>query len=288
MCPCTAPTDSNDCSSTATPCKTLQHAINLTAGQPGYDTVSFVLPPGVTSAPLNESVTIGTGDVTINGSLPTGDRITLVTKERSVSPIDIKAAARVTITSINFIGSRDGHSAIYIHDQASEITLNNCDFTNYTGKPGHGVSGGAIAVVGPHNAGYAFDVLIRGCYFTRCNTSWDGGAISLNNMQNATITGCVFEGNEAGITGGALWGDHGNASTTIDISRCVFSNNRAYDYRSGGAIIMWRAGRFSLEDSRLTGNAAMYTGGSSDGGAMYLSDNKEVTGRAQIGFGKQV
>jgi hypothetical protein len=89
-----------------------------------------------------------------------------------------------------------------------------------------------------------------------------GGAIYFEYYYgNPKIENCTFEENEAG-QGGAIYNEYGydQEDDVLDIDRCVFKKNKAYDesgsYGYGGAIMFYDSYQLNITNSLFDGNVA--------------------------------
>jgi predicted outer membrane repeat protein len=118
---------------------------------------------------------------------------------------------------------------------------------------------------GAYNGGALYaegDVLIRDSEITSNSTSRDGAALyAWNSARTVTISNSVFDGNTAGVNGGAI------LAATVNASGSTFTDNDAVI--DGGAI---NATTVTVTGSTFTDNDA-----DDDGGAIY-ADTVTVTG----------
>src|SRR5262245_34696682 len=102
----------------------------------------------------------------------------------------------------------------------------------------------------------------------------DGGAIDFSPTDGSlTIDGCVFDGNKATQSGGAIHvvGD-GSAATSVTISNSTFSGNSA---KSGGAMNLSNC-QATVTNCTISGNS----GSSSAGGALVVADGDDLLASA--------
>ena len=149
----------------------------------------------------------------------------------------------------------DGKSRIFIVT-GKDIILKNIVFRN-----GRCFSNGmrSISNGGVNNNGGAVRVNFAGCNLTMDNCIFldnradeNGGAIDNNHARQLKICDCEFEGNSAGVFGGAINTRMGQM--TIEDSNFI-SNNGMY----GGAINEYK-GELHISGSEFWGNSAKYGG----------------------------
>jgi hypothetical protein len=109
------------------------------------------------------------------------------------------------------------------------------------------------------------DLIIKGSSFINNIAGWSGGAISLNNFVNATITNSNFNNNSVDKYGGAITN---NANLTVDSYNFTGNGVRNPQY-GGGAISVFNCYEVSLNlrNSIFKNNTA------SQGGALYIQKN---------------
>ena len=149
-----------------------------------------------------------------------------------------------------------GNTAIFgggaMFNRNGAPTIIDCTFIGNT----TGQGGGAVA-----NGG-SFARLI-GCRFAG-NTASFGGAIANDvNAASVTVTQCVFDGNSAGVFGGAI----SNSYTDLTVTNSVFADNSS----GAGGAIRAREGLVSITNSVFTGNAAT----SAEGGAIAFDNSAQ-------------
>lgn len=159
-----------------------------------------------------------------------------------------------TIEYCDFIGNSDNLYGAAIYSK-SNTTIYDCDFQNNivttTTQKGYG---GAIYLDGS-------SPFVISCYFTNNTVASDyewagGGAIyCTDNVKNAYILGCQFNGNSA-CEGGAI-----RAYNNVIINHCGFNGNKA---AFGGAV--YTSYTISIHNSSFYDNVADYSGG-----ALYTS-----------------
>jgi predicted outer membrane repeat protein len=99
-----------------------------------------------------------------------------------------------------------------------------------------------------------------------------GGGLQVDAGGSARMNECVFDGNVALITGGAI--DVANTDASIDVSGGQFVNNDADD---GGAVFVYGRASATIENTSLNMNAAVSGGALSMGGAGGAADLSSCT-----------
>lgn len=148
----------------------------------------------------------------------------------------------------------------------SEIVIDNCIFVNNHADFIHehvdDEGGGAIS------ARIAYIRLnIKNSKFARADTKTSGGAINCHTNQDILIENCIFESNEAGFDGGALFFKiSSECKVYSNGNRSIFKNNRANQY--GGAIFVKTDKTFEISNVSFNGNSSGVSGG-----AVYMEGN---------------
>jgi predicted outer membrane repeat protein len=131
----------------------------------------------------------------------------------------LKIDSTVTISDCDFIGNE---GAVYPMNGGNAV-ITNCYFYGNTTT----FYGGAIRTTG----GTTTD--IKNCIFTDNISDYGAGAISFE-MGNHRLANCIFAGNRAGGSGGAIATSHLLIPKgSLTIINCTFSDNEAHN---GGAI----------------------------------------------------
>ncbi len=172
----------------------------------------------------------------------------------SGSAILNNAGCTIVVSKSTFSGNTAGSYAVLF--QLGTGTITNCVFTN-------NVAGEGAAV---YTSGVAAKSQVSGCTFTGNKAiSGAGGALS-EYHSNSNVLNCVFTGNSALKGGGAIYNDGQDTSATIQssitVSGCTFTNNKAGSNYGGGAIMTY-AGPMTISNSKFNGNTA------GNGGALY-------------------
>lgn len=106
-----------------------------------------------------------------------------------------------------------------VEEPGQSLTVLDCRFQD---NQAGGVGGGI-------DFRYQADATIAGCVF-QGNHAYRGGGLACDNM-NASIATCVFRDNSANVAGGGLWCS--GAGTSIRVTACTFDGNHA---GRGGAV----------------------------------------------------
>ncbi|MEC3881016.1 right-handed parallel beta-helix repeat-containing protein, partial [Parapedobacter sp. 10938] len=184
-------------------------------------------------------------------------------------------------------GDNDGGGAIYI--SASGTTIQHCTFRENIGAGGRGSgaiyyrNGNGLLIdhclfennrtqtyPGDANGGgaifsWASDMVISHTVFRNNASHNDGGAIY--SWDSMALSDCVFEGNQAEKTGGAI---RIHTSSTAVIRNVVFSNNHANE--DGGAICVGSSAEATIINSLFDANTA-----GDQAGAIYNTAGLKVT-----------
>ena len=217
---------------------------------------------------LDNNITAGIiidKQLTINGN---GHTIDALQKAR----IFQITAANVVLNNITFTNTtyNSNGGAIYFSETG---TVENCNFTNNTGKYGGAIHFSETGTVencnftnnkatGPNSWGGASLMNsgnVRNCNFTANTATETGGAIWI---KSGSVTNCNFTNNTATRDGGAI---HFNYKSNI--TNCNFTNNTATGY--GGAIHFSQTG--TVENCNFTNNTA------TNGGAIHFSQTGTVS-----------
>jgi hypothetical protein len=144
-------------------------------------------------------------------------------------------------------GSAAAGGAVYASDGAA-MTLSGCTFTDNQALD----SGGALYVFVEEGSEFTlsdstFHNNVSGAY---------GGAVAIGGYGSSTLSGVVFEDNQALLDGGAL---HGHGPLEIEIQNSAFTGNLALS-GSGGGIWLY-PDSLALFDVGFDGNFAGIEGG---------------------------
>ncbi len=176
----------------------------------------------------------------------------------------------VTFTGGSFYGNvaeaGSGEGGAISISGLSDVTITGTDFCDNVAETTTGVSGGGAIKVGEDctvsitgsvfdgnstvqyggaihaYAGFGLNTTdIVNCQFYN-NTSKRGGAVYIDDEVDASITGCLFDGN---ISNGSGFGDNGGGglyidggTTTVDIANSTFISNTTADSGAGGVSIV--------------------------------------------------
>lgn len=163
----------------------------------------------------------------------------------------------VNATILNVEQPKEGVIRLFKTDAVKSIDLNGLTIQNSK----HTKSGGVYKVHATNNIKY--------CTFKNNSTTGDGGAILVYNS-NATIEGCLFEGNKA-TNGGAIRIGGTTTGLTATIKDCDFKNNEATDASNGGGAIS------KVQDITLKANGCTFDGNKAiKGGALLINTTKDA------------
>ena len=146
-----------------------------------------------------------------------------------------------------------GGITIFSQTQSSEITIDNCNFTNNQASP--------------NPANDTRPVLLKanghgGAILIRLSNSYDSSVV---------ISNCWFENNYAEVDGGAVYFTYSDSSfgNTVTIKGTTFVDNRVID-ASGGAISL-NSYNFTYNNSFLLENNTFLSNYGSAGGAFSMA-----------------
>ena len=173
---------------------------------------------------------------------------------------------RLTITNCLFednvlIGVNRANGGA-IDNSNGYVTIENCTFinnsvsvTNSSGNRKNAADGGAISNLG--------DLYIYNTNFTSNKALRNGGAIRTQDGGHARINNCSFTNNIAAyhLSGGSFGGAIYSWDCPLDVSYCIFKNNKVIDSSGygaqGGAISSDRgAGKINILYSQFINNTA--------------------------------
>jgi hypothetical protein len=222
--------DSNNCRSSLTACKTIGHAISLAASG------DFIV---VAAGTYTEHLTIG---ISLN-VIGSGASTTIVDGGLAGRVANIpNSGTSVTLSNVTI---RNGLVAVSVGKgggiyNAGTLTINNCTITN---NQAHGIAGNSGG--GIYNAG---NLTINNSTVSRNHAYVISGGGGIYNSGSLRINNSTLSGNSASV-GGAINGG------TITIYNSTISANNAY---VGGAI---SNGSVVIVNSTLSGNRASKQGG---------------------------
>lgn len=165
-------------------------------------------------------------------------------------------------------GNTNAGGAVYITE--STAILENVDFLGNIVSGTSGIRGGALFVV-------SSNAEIKGCNFTNNRATNSGGAVHVAGVGATTkFSDCMFTGNSAAF-GGAItnYNSSTNPSTylKVEYDRCVFEGNTAGT--SGGALSNGFRTNCRITNSIFDGNTARFGGAcfaQNDTTEVYFSD----------------
>ena len=169
----------------------------------------------------------------------------------------------LTVSDSSFEGCRAEHSGGGMHRQNYEPLTLEVTRTTFSSCTAAEYEGGGFRVCGwPVEAG------VTDCIFEYGEVGYGGGAFSLSNWTNLSISGCSFHSNTAGHVGGAvaLLFDHDIdwTDSTLTLSDSSFTDNVS-GYGGGGLASSLTeetlTAHMCAEDVQFTGNAAGHSGG---------------------------
>ena len=200
-------------------------------------------------------------DITINGDI-NGDKTYDITLNGG---IDAGKYSPNSIFKINGLKIQNG-SGVETNAGSGTLTVSNCNFENNINGA---INGGLVYIsnsrfIGNYNtgAGGAINMshgIIENSYFegNNCtssqNNDGDGGAIRISAVADGQtkINNCVFQENKA-VNGGAIYFYGYLDSDCLDINKCRFDGNIAYN--SGGGIYGYGTSVITVNDTRFWNN----------------------------------
>ena len=164
------------------------------------------------------------------------------------------------------------------------------------------VTEGDLTIVGPGAADFVLDgggttailevnsgsnIGISGVTFQNAYSNEDGGAVAINDFEDATISAVVFRDNRAAYDGGALYVDDGNDVTIVDT---LFDGNRA-EYNGGALYLLYTDGAITISNSTFADNFAGEDGGAIsiyETSASFALFNSTITGNSAGSWGAAI
>jgi uncharacterized repeat protein (TIGR01451 family) len=221
--------DSNDCATPATPCATINAALN----KPGFV--------------AGDTVRVAVGTYT-----GTGSEVVLLNKSATLSGgWDATFTAQTGMSTIDGEGTKLGINVYY------SVTLERLTIQNGASFRGAGIyNHGTLTILSSNirNNAASFSgggidstssLTILNSAISGNTADWGGGGIIVQDYSSAIIENSTINGNFAGYGGGGLTNYHG----TVIMSNSTVSGNRS---NFGGGI--WNWGTFSMQNSILAGN----------------------------------
>ena len=193
------------------------------------------------------------------------------------NPIHVGNTGTFTLDEVTISGSSNWYGgALYASGGITELNIIDSNFENNTSSDG----GGAISVMNAEN------VSVSGSTFTNNHSDRDGGALYLQRANDFTVTNCVMNDNSASRSGGALF--IGGISGITTITDTTIDSNHADG--SGGGISTsiqagnGRSGIININNSTLSNNTSDASGAglaffNSDGSVATIN-NSTITGNA--------
>ncbi len=133
----------------------------------------------------------------------------------------IYCLGNLTVRDCHFSNCRaSGGGAIWFDAGGDTLQVRNCTFNNNETD----YSGGAIYSIR--------HVTCDSCRFENCKTKNYGGALYISSYHEARFSNSFFVGNQAGSTGGAIYGSIPNSK--IYVNDCGFIENLATGWMGGG------------------------------------------------------
>ena len=158
-------------------------------------------------------------------------------------------------TKLNLLGGKVNNnvstsSGAGVYHLNSSGVYKNCELSGNDGRNGT-ITSGKNCTVELENVTANDNVVLR-----------YGTVVYVETLGTATVKGCSFAGNSAGMTGGTLFSNFGGK---ITVSDTVFTGNSAA--KRGGAVCVMD--NVTIDNCVFTGNSAIY------GGAIYSGDESQ-------------
>ena len=249
--------DSNDCKSRTTACKTIGHAISLAASG---DSIS------VAAATYTENLTIGLS-LKITGA----DATTTIIDGGGINTVVTVNSGPVSLSGLTIQnGSAQFGGGIY---NGGTLAINRSTITqNHATKTGIFHGGGGI-----YNQG---ELTINNSFISQNSATWmyigHGGGGGIYNVGGLTMTNSTVSVNGDTLVGAGIYNQ-----TRLTISGSTISGNSAFssvnsDFNTQGGGIYNSGGTVTLTNSTLSGNSAIIlrskecgVGGKPYGGGIY-------------------
>lgn len=257
--------DSNDCLSSTTACKTIGHAISLAASG---DSIS------VAAATYKENLNIGVS-LKVSGATAT---TTIVDGGGVNTVVTISSGSKVTVSNLTI---RNG-SAVYPAsgggiNNAGTLAIVSSIVSGNSASPLRGCKhfcsafGGGIANYGTltvNNSTVTRNA--TSCYeCSGAGSLWGGGIF---NSGTLTVNNSTISNNSSRVNGGGMFNDSGR----VTINRSTLSGNSAVG-GGGGIFDGWASGIVMIDNSTVTGNSAGDGGGIENGGPFNAVDTLTVS-----------
>ncbi|MDO9635247.1 MAG: T9SS type A sorting domain-containing protein [Paludibacter sp.] len=166
--------------------------------------------------------------------------------------------ANVTLKSCVFSGNSAINNAGGLYNKGF-MTITDCTFTNNSTTH----NGSAIVT---NKALDAYKCVFKeNTASTTTNGAYGGVIFNTNNGTYANFTDCLFADNTAEARGAAVFGQSGNAETTIGFTNCTFYNNTSnveasVSSNNAGSIFTTYAGITNLINCTMVGNTSKLNG----------------------------
>lgn len=176
--------------------------------------------------------------------VPTPDKEGYTPSQR----IQISEGVTLRLAKTKFTSIESNYTGGAISLVKTSCSITDCKFTTCKSNcksNGENNGGGAIYIsysTRPKN--YVYKASIVSCVFTGCETTSQGGALNIKNVQTklhlVDVEGCTFTNNKASNNGGAIYA---NIRDLLSIQHCTFNNNEALNGSSLWCQIGWNEGK---------------------------------------------
>ncbi|MBI1782772.1 MAG: T9SS type A sorting domain-containing protein [Sphingobacteriales bacterium] len=244
---------------------TLRSAIEAATATAGSHTITF---SGAVASPIN--LTLGQ---IIVGNAANGNNITISGPGMNLLTVNQTTDNRVFSTgtgAVTFtlqditlnctapgaVPYSGGGGAIIAGGAGAATTLTNVTISNFKSQIGNGGALSQSSSLTSHN------LTLTNCTFLNNKCGGGGGGVSYNSQGGtATITGCIFSGNQTGPVGLNTGGDGGALSTTGGgsggtylVEKNTFLNNQVLNTTGHGGAVINTNGTLTLRYNRFIGN----------------------------------
>lgn len=239
---------------------------------PGFDDCAFVdneayfgvvycdgASPTVTNSDFSGNVAYF-ADLYVDEGSPVISGCTFAADSAEVAGVVVARAGSPRFEDCQFDDNAGGDAGVgfFSPGDSVSVTFEDCTFTSNRGG-----DAGALWFW------YDTRATLTDCVFTGNESGDDGGALNFWNESRGTITGCRFDNNSAANDGGAInfWND----AVTSTVSQSQFLNNDANG--NGGAVNVWNQRIVDFDFCVFAGNEAP----SGTGGAINLWNSTDVS-----------
>lgn len=221
---------------------------------------------------LDANLTLNVSGISISGA---GSNLTLFDNNQTSADANRWATItgdNITITGVLLTGYNygSGDANVVQITGANNVTLT--DVLVNENLPGGGSS--AIVV----NGGSQVTFSGGGSSCNPGSASVAGGGVNVEgNGNDVTFMNYTFSANTKDYQGGSGLRVSGDATTTIDIDDCIFSNNTNTSAEGGGAIFIANGATMTIDGSCFNGNSSSQISSTNYGGAITVGRGSTVS-----------